>query len=215
MRSAIQRLLPEIIKIRHQIHENPELCYQEIQTSALVINTLEKFGYQVTKNIGITGVSAILDSGKPGKTVALRADMDALPLQENTSLPYQSKIAGKMHACGHDGHTATLLSVAGVLKDMMNEFKGKIKFIFQPAEEGGAGAAAMIKDGILENPKVDAIFGYHNVPFLPLGVVATKSDCLLAAMDIFTISIRSNFMIIIMQQGLLHFNICRGINAAL
>lgn len=189
MKAAIQRLLPEIIKIRHQIHEHPELCYQEVKTAALVADTLKKFGYEITTNIGVTGISALLDSGKPGKTVALRADMDALPLQEHTSLSYQSKNPGKMHACGHDGHTATLLAVAGVLKEFTKDFKGKIKFIFQPAEEGGAGAAAMIKDGILDNPKVDAIFGYHNMPQIPFGSIGTKTACLMAAMDTFIITV--------------------------
>lgn len=186
--NKIQSLLPEIIKIRQTIHANPELKYEEHATAALVAATLKKYGYEVTEKIAGTGVSAILDSGKPGKTVALRADMDALPIVEQTGLPYSSKNPGKMHACGHDGHTATLLAVAGALKDCKEQFKGKIKFIFQPAEEGGAGAAAMIKAGILENPKVDAIFGYHNysIPFKKIGI---RYGCLLASSDYFIIKI--------------------------
>ncbi len=190
MQSQLQSLIPEIIKLRRKLHANPELAYQENNTAKVIADTLHKFGYAATTGIGVTGVSAILDSGKPGKTVALRADMDALPIQELTGLPYQSTIADKMHACGHDGHVATLLAVAGALHPLANQFKGKIKFIFQPAEEGRAGAAAMIKDGILENPTVDAIFGYHNMPDIPLGIIATRPGCLLASMDTFSIRIQ-------------------------
>lgn len=188
LKEHIQKILPEIIKIRHTLHEYPELKFEEKKTSAFIAETLEKFGYKVTKNIAETGVSAILDSGKTGKTVALRADMDALPITEQTKLDYSSKNLGKMHACGHDGHMATLLAAAFALQQCKNQFKGKIKFIFQPAEENGGGAAAMIKGGVLENPKVDAIFGYHNFPY-PLGTIAVKSGCILASGDFFTIKI--------------------------
>lgn len=190
MKKILQNLLPEIIKIRQQIHSDPELSKEEISTAHIVANTLKKFGYQVTTNIGGTGVSAVLDSGKPGKTVALRADMDALPIQEQTNLPYQSKNKNKMHACGHDGHTATLLAVAGALMHCKDQFRGKIKFIFQPAEEIGAGAAAMIDAGILENPKVDAIFGYHNTPRSDVGAFITKAGSFMAGQDTFTIHIK-------------------------
>lgn len=185
----IQEILPEIIKIRHEIHKNPELKFEEKATALLVVKTLQSYGYEVSTGIGGTGVSAILDSGKSGKTVALRADMDALPIVEETELSYQSKNKGKMHACGHDGHTATLLAIASVLKKCTDLFRGKIKFIFQPAEEVGAGAASMIKDGILENPKVDAIFGYHNWPGIKAGKIASRKGCILAGLDVFTIKV--------------------------
>jgi len=128
-----------------------------------------------------TGVVTIIDSGKPGDTVALRADIDALPIQETTNLPYQSQHSEKMHACGHDGHTATLLLVAYLLTNTKDEFCGRVKLIFQPAEEGGKGSLAMIMDGVLENPTVDAIFGYHNWPGLSLGKVGTRVGTILVA----------------------------------
>ncbi len=187
MKDVLQQLLPEIIELRHHLHAKPELAHEEHETAALVSKTLIKFGYEVREGIGGTGVSALLDSGKPGKTVALRADMDALPIHEKTGLPYASKIPGKMHACGHDGHTATLLATAGALMQCKGKFPGKIKFIFQPAEETGTGAKAMIEAGILEHPNVDAIFGYHNSPKSDLGTFKTRIGCILAAQDVFTV----------------------------
>jgi len=158
IKSDFIRLMPELTKIRHTIHANPELMFQEYETAKLVDNQLQSYGYQTTTGIGGTGVMAILDSGKEGKTVCLRAEMDALPIEEPNGLQYKSKNHGVMHACGHDGHTTTMLGVANILRNYKDKFKGKIKFIFQPAEEGGTGAVAMIKDGILENPQIDAIF---------------------------------------------------------
>lgn len=193
MKQFLLKIIPEIIKIRHEIHAKPELGNEEINTSALVVKTLKEFGYEDVFNIATTGVTTLLDSGKPGKTVALRADMDALPIQEETGLPYCSKIEGVMHACGHDGHTATLLAVAGALIKRKDLFKGKIKFIFQPAEEIGTGAFDMIKAGILENPTVDAIFGYHNTGKSALGTVEVKSDCMMAGAD--------DFIIVVKGQG--------------
>lgn len=189
MKLILQQLLPEIIDLRHHLHAHPELAHEEYETAALVSKTLKKFGYEVIEGIGGTGVSAVLDSGKPGKTVALRADMDALPIHEETDLAYRSTCDEKMHACGHDGHTATLLAAAGALMQCKDHFQGKIKFIFQPAEETGTGAAAMIEDGVLENPKVDAIFGYHNSTKSDFGVFKTKMDCLFASQDVFTVVI--------------------------
>lgn len=131
MKQFLLKIIPEIIKIRQEIHAKPELGNKEIATSALVVKTLKEFGYKNVFNVAATtGVTALLDSGKPGKTVALRADMDALPIQEDTGLSYCSKIDEVMHACGHDGHTATLLAVAGALIRCKDLFKGKIKFIF-------------------------------------------------------------------------------------
>lgn len=191
MQTHITKILPDIINIRQNIHRNPELKFAEKETAQLITNTLKSFGYENIQNgIGKTGVVAVLDSGKPGKTVALRADMDALPLQEeNHDIPYQSKNAGIMHACGHDGHTASLLGAAYALKQLTNQFSGKIKFIFQPGEEGGAGALEMIKDGVLDNPKVDAIFGYHNWHREGLAKFSTRNGCVLASTTQFTITL--------------------------
>lgn len=148
----INEILPEMVSIRRRIHQTPELKYEEFQTAAIVAEKLTSFGIQVKQGIAKTGIIAIIDSGKPGKTIALRADMDALPIHEMTGLQYQSQHENKMHACGHDGHTATLLLTAYLLQNLKDQFQGKVKLIFQPAEEGGKGSTAMIAEGVLENP---------------------------------------------------------------
>ncbi|MBS0288717.1 MAG: amidohydrolase [Proteobacteria bacterium] len=176
MQDFINAIFPYYQQLRRQLHQMPELRYQEVKTAALITQELQKLNLGVQTQVGQTGVVAILDRGI-GKTVALRADMDALPITEDSQLHYQSKNKGIMHACGHDGHVATLLAVAHVLCEFKHQFSGKIKFIFQPAEEGGAGALAMINDGVLENPTVDAIFAYHNYPNAPVGNILVKHDC--------------------------------------
>lgn len=190
MQKIIQNIFPYFCDIRRKIHANPELRYEENQTADLVATELRKIGLPVQTGIGKTGVVAILDSRNPGKTVALRADMDALPIQETSNLPYCSKIPGKMHACGHDGHTATLLTVAYVLKQIQDQIRGKVKFIFQPAEEGGAGAKAMIEAGVLENPKIDVIFGYHNHPGSANGILLTREGCMMYGNTEFTLTVK-------------------------
>ncbi len=150
MKDLIAKIFPYYQDIRHKIHSHPELRYEEKITASLVAQELKKLGLIVQEQVGKTGVVGLLDSGKPGKTIALRADMDALPITEETHLSYKSKEIGKMHACGHDGHTASLLATAHILCQMKDKLEGKIKFIFQPAEEGGAGAKAMIEDGVLD-----------------------------------------------------------------
>lgn len=184
----LENNMSNFIKIRHDLHQIPELAYQEIKTGAYIIKVLEDYGYEVIKNIGKTGFIAILDTHVPGETIALRADMDALPFQENNPLPYKSTHKNVMHACGHDGHCATLLAVAFVLQKIKKQLKGKIKFIFQPAEEGGKGSLAMINDGVLAN--VNAIFGYHNWPGLPVGVIGIKDGPILAGSGRFEIFIK-------------------------
>ncbi|MBM3184486.1 MAG: amidohydrolase [Chlamydiae bacterium] len=190
MKKLITSFLDAAIALRRHLHQIPELKYEERQTSALIAKTLRSYGYEVQEGIGKTGIVAILDSGKPGKTIAFRADIDALPIEEATLVPYKSQHHGVMHACGHDGHTATLVLVARVLQTIKAQLKGKIKLIFQPAEEGGKGSTAMIEDGILENPSVNAIFGYHNWPGLPLKTLATRSGCILAGSGRFEITLR-------------------------
>jgi len=187
------------VEIRHALHRQPELGYQEKLTSAAVCRELERLGIPYQKGLaGGTGVVAMIEGQKDerqktkdergdGPCVALRADMDALPIKEETGLPYASERPGVMHACGHDGHTAILLGAAAILARA--EFVGKVKLVFQPAEEGGCGAERMVKDGVLENPKVGAIFGLHGWPGLKVGMAATKPGALLASVDGFTIRV--------------------------
>lgn len=189
MKEILAQFLDEAIVLRKKLHEIPELKYEEHKTRALIAKSLKSYGYEVQEGIGKTGVVAILDSGKPGKTIGFRADIDGLPIEESTSVPYKSCHPSVMHACGHDGHTATLLLVARVLKEIASQLKGKIKFIFQPAEEGGKGSTAMIKDGVLKDPSIDAIFGYHNWPGLPLKTMATRSGCILSGSGRFEITL--------------------------
>lgn len=175
--AAAKAVQPKVIAWRRDIHEHPELGNQEVRTSALIAKELKALGLEVRENVGKTGVVGILRGGQPGKVVALRADMDALPVAEKTGLPFASKATatweGKtvpvMHACGHDTHVAMLLGTATVLAGMKKDIKGTVVFIFQPAEEGPqageeGGAKLMIRDGALDNPKVDAIFGVHIGP---------------------------------------------------
>lgn len=190
MKELISKIFPYYQDIRHKIHAHPELRYEEKITAEIVANELKKLGLHVQEKVGKTGVVGLLDSGKPGKTIALRADMDALPITEETHLSYQSKVTGKMHACGHDGHTASLLATAHILCQLKDKLEGKIKFIFQPAEEGGAGAKAMIEDGVLESPKVDAIFAFHNSPGIPLGTIVARHGCTMYGNSEFTIKVQ-------------------------
>lgn len=169
-----------IIDWRRQIHANPELAYEEVETSRLVASLLETWGYEVKTNVAKTGVVGLL-RGKEKKTLALRADMDALPIDEMNEVPYKSKVPGKMHACGHDAHVAMLLGAAKILSELKGDINGNIKLIFQPAEEGGNGALRMIEEGVLENPKVDAIFGIHVWSNLSSGTIGIKEGPLLAA----------------------------------
>lgn len=189
LNQLINKKINEVIAIRHQLHQMPELKFEEFNTSSLIIETLKSYGIDDIKQIAKTGVIAVIDSGKPGKTIALRGDMDALPIQEATGLPYQSQNKNKMHACGHDGHTASLLLTAYVLQQIKNEFQGKVKLIFQPAEEGGKGSTMLIEEDVLQNPTVDAIFAWHIWPGLPLNTIATKPGTILAGNGRFEINI--------------------------
>ena len=156
----------EMISWRHHFHENPELAYKEFNTAKKVVELLKEFGItEIEEGVGKTGVVATLENGK-GKTIGLRADMDALPIfEENKNKKYKSKCDGKMHACGHDGHTTMLLGAAKYLSETKN-FKGKVVLIFQPSEEGFAGAKAMIDDGLLDRYPINEIYGMHNIPGL-------------------------------------------------
>nr|WP_231586228.1 M20 aminoacylase family protein [Pandoraea apista] len=168
--------------LRHQIHAYPELAYEEFQTSDLVAGKLTEWGYTVTRGIGGTGLVGTLKVGDNPRSVGIRADMDALPIQEATGKAYASQHAGKMHACGHDGHTATLLAAARHLAKTRN-FDGTLHLIFQPAEEGLAGAKKMIEDGLFERFPCDAVFAYHNMPGFPVGKIGFRPGPAMASSD--------------------------------
>ena len=179
---AADQIEQKVIDWRHDIHQNPELGNREFRTAALIAKHLESLGIDVQTKVGVTGVVGILKGDKPGPVVALRADMDALPVEEKNDLAFASKVTtmyegnetSVMHACGHDGHVAILMGVAEILSEMKSDLSGTVKFIFQPAEEGApkgeeGGAYLMIKEGALENPKVDVIFGLHMDAFFDVG----------------------------------------------
>lgn len=189
LKAKIAEMKDWLIEIRRTIHMHPELGFEEIETSKLVAQWLEKFGLEVKTGIAKTGVVGLLRGVQPGKTVAIRADMDALPIEEANEVPYRSQIKGKMHACGHDAHTTILLGVARFFSSLRDQIKGNIKWIFQPAEEGGGGGKLMTEEGVLEDPKVDAIFGAHVYPDLSIGQVGIHEREGLAATDRFIIKL--------------------------
>ncbi|MDK4704353.1 M20 family metallopeptidase [Rhizobium sp. CNPSo 4062] len=180
----------EVTEWRRHIHAHPELLYAVENTAAFVAEKLRAFGVdEVVTGIGRTGVVGLIRGKGEGRTIGLRADMDALPLTEITGKPYASQTAGKMHACGHDGHTAMLLGAAKYLAENRN-FNGNIAVIFQPAEEGGAGGDAMVKDGMMERFQIAEVYGMHNMPGLPVGHFAIRKGAIMAATDEFTVSIK-------------------------
>ena len=194
---------PRVIAFRRDIHQHPELGNREVRTAKIVADRLRQLGIEVREGVAHTGVVGLLRGGKPGKVVALRADMDALPVSEQVDLPFASKVrttyngqeVGVMHACGHDAHVAILLGVAEVLAGMKSEIPGTVKFVFQPAEEGApegeeGGAELMVKEGVLDNPKVDAIFGLHVTSRFAVGELAYKPGGMMAAVDSLKIVVR-------------------------
>jgi amidohydrolase len=192
--NRVADLQPDIQAWRRDLHQHPELLYDVHRTAAFVAERLREFGCdEVATGLGRTGVVGVIKGRKPGgggdiKVIGLRADMDALPIEEETNLAYTSKTPGKMHACGHDGHTAMLLGAARYLAETRN-FAGDAVVIFQPAEEGGAGAAAMIKDGLMDRFAIDQVYGMHNVPGVPIGSFAIRTGPIMAATDAIDIRI--------------------------
>lgn len=186
---AANAIAPEVVTDRRAIHEYPEIAYHEERTAALVAQRLQVLGFEVETGVAGTGVVGILKGASPGKTVLLRADMDALPLEEKADIPFKSKVPGMMHACGHDSHVAMLLGAAKLLADRRDGIRGAVKFMFQPAEEGGAGALRMIEAGVLDGPKVDAAFALHVSPSFYAGEVAVKEGPTHASSDRFTIRV--------------------------
>ena len=186
--SRLDELYEEIVEIRRHLHQNPELSFQEEKTAKYIADFHDTLGHEVRTNVGGNGVLAYLKGDKPGPTIALRADFDALPIQEETDVPFKSVNDGVMHACGHDGHTATLLGLAKALNGMKSEIEGTVLFLHQHAEELlPGGAIAMIEDGCLDG--VDVIFGTHLQAQMPLGEIAYRSGPLQAAPDRFDIKI--------------------------
>jgi len=194
IRQRAAQIESKLIAWRRDIHENPELLYDVHRTASFVADRLKEFGCdEVVTGLGRTGVVGVIKGKQPAgsgdvKVIGLRADMDALPIQEQTNLAYASKTPGKMHACGHDGHTAMLLGAARYLAETRN-FAGTAVVIFQPAEEGGAGAAAMIKDGLMDRFGIEQVYGMHNGPGIPIGSFAIRSGPIMAATDEVNISI--------------------------
>ena len=192
--NRVAELQPDIQAWRRDIHEHPELLYEVHRTAALVADRLREFGCdEVITGIGRTGVVGVIKGNRPAgkgdvKVIGLRADMDALPIEEATDLPYASKTKGLMHACGHDGHTAMLLGAARYLAETRN-FAGDAVVIFQPAEEGGAGAVAMIKDGLMDRFGIEQVYGMHNGPGIPVGAFALRPGPIMAGGDAVVIKI--------------------------
>ncbi|MDB5504928.1 MAG: amidohydrolase family protein [Tardiphaga sp.] len=190
--NRVADLQPDIQAWRRDLHAHPEVMYDVHRTAAFVAEQLRAFGCdEVATGLGQTGVVGVIKGRKPGGNggvIGLRADMDALPIEEATNLPYASKTPGKMHACGHDGHTAMLLGAAQYLAETRN-FAGDAVVIFQPAEEGGAGALAMINDGLMDRFKIEQVYGMHNGPGIPVGSFAIRQGPIMAAMDRISIQI--------------------------
>ena len=187
---TISAIEPELIAIRQDLHAHPETGFEERRTAGIVASTLRGWGLDVTDGVGRTGVVATLKGKQPGtRSIGLRADMDALNIKEATGLPYASTVSGKMHACGHDGHTAILLGAAYTLAQH-RDFAGTIHFIFQPAEEGLGGGLAMLGDGLLERFPAEKLYGLHNWPGMPVGRFGTATGAFMAAGDTWTVTLR-------------------------
>src|SRR5512140_525271 len=194
IRAAVEKLTPALVATRRDLHAHPELSNREERTGRLVAERLRTLGLDVRYPVARTGVVGVLRGGRPGGAVALRADMDALPIQEKGDAAYRSQNAGVMHACGHDAHTSMLLGVAEVLSGLRAQLPGTVVFLFQPAEEGApageaGGAALMVQEGALDQPKVDAVFGLHVGGWFDVGQAGWTDGALFASSDTFTIEV--------------------------
>lgn len=185
VKELASQVFPEVVELRRAIHQNPELAFEEYETAALIVRCLDEWGIPYRTGVAKTGVIALIEGNHPEKrTIALRADMDALPIQEKNDVPYKSKHEGKMHACGHDVHTASVLGSAYILNELKAEFEGTIKLIFQPSEEKlPGGASVMIEESALQNPRPDGMFGQHVFPELEAGRVGFRPGMYMASAD--------------------------------
>ena len=201
--NSTAKIMPQVVEWRRHLHQYPELSNREFKTAKYVENHLKSLGLEIKTGVAKTGVVAILKGAQPGPTIGLRADMDALPVTERVSIPFASKEkseyngaqVGVMHACGHDTHVAMLLGAATVLAGMKDKLKGTVVFIFQPAEEGPpageeGGADLMVKEGVMDNPKIDAIFGIHINSQTPIGTIKYRSGSIMASSDWFSIKVK-------------------------
>ena len=182
-------LKEQLVEWRHYLHEHPESAFEEVNTAAFVAEKLREMGIEVETGVGKTGVVGTLKVGDGDRVIGLRADMDCICLQEAADLPYKSQTPNRMHACGHDGHTTTLLGAAKILSES-KDFSGTVRFVFQPAEEPGHGSKAMMDDGFFERFPVDEMYGLHNMPQYPAGTIAVREGGIMASEDNFTIKIK-------------------------
>lgn len=188
--AIVDRITPDLIALRRKLHQHPELAFEEHETARAIAQYLDRAGIEVRTGIGGTGVVGLLDGAFAGRRVGVRADIDALPVTEQSGVPFPSEVPGRMHACGHDAHTVIALGVVHVLSIMRDKLNGGVKIIFQPAEETLAGASAMIADGVLDDPPMDVILGYHNWPLLQTGLVGYHSSTVMASSDAFDIVLK-------------------------
>ena len=188
--AVVTSITPDLVALRRKLHQHPELAFEEHVTAGLVADALKSAGIEVRTGIGGTGVVGILDGATAGRRIGVRADMDALPINEQSGVPFSSQAPGRMHACGHDVHTVIVLGVARVLSTLRGRLSGGVKLIFQPAEETLSGAAAMIADGVLDNPMMDMILGFHNSPNLQTGLIGFHPVAVMASSDAFDITLK-------------------------
>ncbi len=190
IKKITEQIFPKLVKLRREFHQYPEVAFEEFETAKRVTRELKKLNFQVKTGIAKTGVVGVLYGDRKGKTVALRADMDALPVTEQTNVSYKSKIKGKMHACGHDVHMTCAIGAATVLSRIKSELPGNVKFIFQPSEESGTGGALpMIKAGVLKNPDVSGLFALHTEPSIPVGKMGIREGAMMAHTNSFDLTI--------------------------
>lgn len=188
LKSDIDERVPDMVATRRDLHEHPELAFEEVRTSNIVAQRLRALGMEVQTGVAKTGVVGLLRGGGSGKTIAIRADMDALPIYELNEIDYRSQVDGKMHACGHDGHTTILLTVADILAKRKDELAGDVKFVFQPAEETVGGAQPMVNEGAMQD--VDGVIGLHLISDYPIGRVGVRSGAVFASADKIILTVR-------------------------